>query len=1098
MEIQKKITIAFSFLFLATTSVCQAKFYNTTAGRVEGKLNVHLVAHSHDDAGWLRTFLQYYYGSQIYKNNNDQEMGGVQYTLDTAFAALLTNPNRKFTYSDMAFFLKWWEEQSDASKKVVAQLVTNGQLDFVNGGYVQHDEAAAHYVAMIDQTTVGHQFLNRSFGFTPTIGWQIDPFGHSGTQASLMTGALGFDAIYFARTDYQDRQLRSNTKDLELLWRGAKSYGSSADVFTGNFPFGDYNPPAGFMWEWGFEGEFKNREPIIDCDDCGEYNVQDRLNQFMDECDKRFNVSQGNDITGANDIMLTMGTDFTYANAFVWYKNIDKLIHYANKEGRINVFYSTPAAYTAAKHSYNQSWALKTDDFFPYADNPYSYWTGYFTTRPTSKGYVRTCTSFLQAARQLDVLGKAARAARSAVNTAQLVLRGAAGNPVSAPANGSFVAWPQPAEDATSSTEKLERAVALLQHHDAITGTAKQDVADDYHRRLAAGMAEAEGAFKEELALLASGEDTHRALKTASKWDLTNLHTAADPAQQLDHAGGRLGMCPFLNASVCHPTVEMSRLGHSILLAIYNPLGWPRTEGVRVPLDTGFTSNWTVTDGDGKEVLSQLVPVSNATLDLQNLMLQADILKNLTAAASYELAFRADAPPLGYSTYTISPAEAVDLTTRNPIAGALSSTVRRLSDNSVTQLDSEVMWYNSSDEKGPPPSNTNHEPSGAYIFRPNGAVAGTALVPVTIVEGPVLTEIRQEFYPWASLTTRIWSDTEHIESEWTAGPLPFQDQLGHEVVIRYESNVTNGDEFYTDSNGREMLKRKLNFRPSWKLDVQQPVAGNYYPVTAAIYIQEKAGRQLAVVTDRSQGGSSLKQGQVELMVHRRIFRDDRRGVAENLNETMCGCTNCNCPGLVARGTHYLTVQGSDTAASYRRTLQQRVNDPLVLTFGKAAAPTAGAAVGTTQGLLAAGAPVSFLADEAGLPKSVHLLTLKDNGDGRVLLRLAHLYQVDEDSGEAKVATVTLNKLFKDLTFDAAEEVTLAAGKPISKINRLQWKVGRSLSSDSSGVPAVNYARRTGLSCQNGCKDALNIELQPMEIRTFLLVPKPASSASSLN
>jgi hypothetical protein len=49
--------------------------------------------------------------------------------------------------------------------------------------------------------------------------------------------------------------------------------------------------------------------------------------------------------------------------------------------------------------------------------------------------------------------------------------------------------------------------------------------------------------------------------------------------------------------------------------------------------------------------------------------------------------------------------------------------------------------------------------------------------------------------------------------------------------------VTNGDEFYTDSNGREMLKRKLNFRPSWKLDVQQPVAGNYYPVTAAIYIQ---------------------------------------------------------------------------------------------------------------------------------------------------------------------------------------------------------------------------------------------------------------------
>lgn len=38
------------------------------------------------------------------------------------------------------------------------KLVDNGQLDFVNGGYVQHDEAAAHYVAMIDQTTRGHRY----------------------------------------------------------------------------------------------------------------------------------------------------------------------------------------------------------------------------------------------------------------------------------------------------------------------------------------------------------------------------------------------------------------------------------------------------------------------------------------------------------------------------------------------------------------------------------------------------------------------------------------------------------------------------------------------------------------------------------------------------------------------------------------------------------------------------------------------------------------------------------------------------------------------------------------------------------------------------
>lgn len=31
-----------------------------------------------------------------------------------------------------------------------------------------------------------------------------------------------------------------------------------------------------------------------------------------------------------------------------WFKNLDKLIHYANIDGRVNVFYSTPSAYVAA------------------------------------------------------------------------------------------------------------------------------------------------------------------------------------------------------------------------------------------------------------------------------------------------------------------------------------------------------------------------------------------------------------------------------------------------------------------------------------------------------------------------------------------------------------------------------------------------------------------------------------------------------------------------------------------------------------------------------------------------------------------------------
>ena len=49
--------------------------------------------------------------------------------------------------------------------------------------------------------------------------------------------------------------------------------------------------------------------------------------------------------------MFTMGSDFQYENANTWYKNLDKLIHYVNLDGRVNAFYSTPLAYTQVRCS---------------------------------------------------------------------------------------------------------------------------------------------------------------------------------------------------------------------------------------------------------------------------------------------------------------------------------------------------------------------------------------------------------------------------------------------------------------------------------------------------------------------------------------------------------------------------------------------------------------------------------------------------------------------------------------------------------------------------------------------------------------------------
>lgn len=61
-----------------------------------------------------------------------------------------------------AFFSRWWREQDRAMRSLVRRLIKGGQLSFVNGGYVQNDEAASYYVAMIDQTTLGHRSVFQS------------------------------------------------------------------------------------------------------------------------------------------------------------------------------------------------------------------------------------------------------------------------------------------------------------------------------------------------------------------------------------------------------------------------------------------------------------------------------------------------------------------------------------------------------------------------------------------------------------------------------------------------------------------------------------------------------------------------------------------------------------------------------------------------------------------------------------------------------------------------------------------------------------------------------------------------------------------------
>jgi alpha-mannosidase len=323
-----------------------------------------------------------------------------------------------------------------------------------------HDEAAPHFSAMVDQTAYGHQFLKKEFNVTPRIGWQIDPFGHSSTQGSLLSAGVDFDALYFARIDYQDYDNRKAKKDLEMIWRPSKSRGKSSQVFTGAMQ-NHYGAPDHF--------HFQHDTQIQDDPALHDFNVCQEIDTFVNECLERGKWTKG------NHIFLPMGDDFSYDNARKWFKNMDKLIHYANQDARVNVLYSNLSYYTDLKRAENITWSVKTDDFFPYGSDQHAYWSGYFTSRPALKKFARVSNVLMQQIRQIDAV---------------------------------FQSHHQADLDA------LKRAVGLVQHHDAISGTEKQAVSDDYALRLNNGVIAAEKGLNEILFVIGEKEQYKLCLQT--------------------------------------------------------------------------------------------------------------------------------------------------------------------------------------------------------------------------------------------------------------------------------------------------------------------------------------------------------------------------------------------------------------------------------------------------------------------------------------------------------------------------------------------------------------------------------------------------------
>ena len=201
----------------------------------------------------------FYISTPVYYAN-----GAVQYILTSVIDALSANPDRRFVVVEQWFFQRWWNAQGNATQATVRALVASGQLVFANGGLVMHDEACPTFSDMLDQTSAGIRWLAQTFGpaALPRVTSQLDPFGHSASQASLLASpAAGYIAQFHARMDYAEKDLRHATQTLDFAWAPSASLGLAATTMGALGAFG-YSTPSGFCFDIGIECQAESAELV--------------------------------------------------------------------------------------------------------------------------------------------------------------------------------------------------------------------------------------------------------------------------------------------------------------------------------------------------------------------------------------------------------------------------------------------------------------------------------------------------------------------------------------------------------------------------------------------------------------------------------------------------------------------------------------------------------------------------------------------------------------------------------------------------------------------------------------------------------------------
>ncbi|OWM70701.1 alpha-mannosidase 2 [Punica granatum] len=821
------------------------------------KLKVFVVPHSHNDPGWKLTVEEYY----------DRQS---RHILDTIVESLSKDSRRKFIWEEMSYLERWWRDASDMQKESFADLVNNGQLEIVGGGWVMNDEANSHFYAIIEQMIEGNMWLNDTLGIIPKNSWAIDPFGYSPTMAYLLR-RMGFENMLIQRTHYELKKELALHKNLEYIWRQSWDTEESTDIFVHMMPFYSYDIPhtcgpepavccqfdfarmRGFMYElcpWREDPVETNQE-----------NVEERAMKLLDQYRKKSTLYR------TNTLLVPLGDDFRYISideAEAQFRNYQMLFDYINSNPSLNavVNFGTLEDYfrTLREETDRVNYSMPgelgsglvggfpslTGDFFTYADRQQDYWSGYYVSRPFFKAVDRVLEHTLRASEILMgfLLGYCQRSQCEKL-----------------PVGYSY------------KLTAARRNLALFQHHDGVTGTAKDHVVQDYGSRMHTSL-----------------QDLQIFMSKAIEVLLGIRHDKSDQSPSLfepEEVRSKYDAHPM------HRVVATPEgMAHSVVF--FNPLEQAREETVMVVVDrpdiTVLDSNWTC-------IQSQLSPE-----------LQHD--KRNIFTGRHRVHWKVSIPAMGVQTYYIAngfvgceksePSRLKYFSESGNLSCPVPYVCMKLEGEDTVRIQNKHQTLTFDVKHGLLQKVTQPEGSlniigeeinmysssgGAYLFLPLGdaepiiKAGGTLLVS----EGPLMEEVfsfpktKWDSSP-ISLSTRLYNVEDSIqgllvEKEYHVellGPA-FNDK---ELIVRYKTDVDSKRIFYTDLNGFQMARRQYYDKI--------PLQGNYYPMPSLAFIQGSDGQRFYVHSRQSLGVTSIRDGWLEIMLDRRLLRDDGRGLGQGV------------------------------------------------------------------------------------------------------------------------------------------------------------------------------------------------------------------------